>query len=364
MIKSGIPQIVEINAAASARIFIPKSVTEEFLKRVKANVVEKGKQIEILAFLIGYEDGTIRHGTELLFPSQSGDGAKVDDIGSFGMETSVWIAEQSQTAKIHRSKTTVILWIHSHVQGSTCGYTSIDVHTQFRYSRVMYPGIIGQVIEIKEDGTYVSDYFTLSDVGDDVVAERSRINNLSNVCHDLCTNRRVYVSCQEIIAYTEETISVQDSRHVCKACKKFFPQESSLMKHLGQKSSCRTLFGLERYDAKRVERRTQAWKRHNDTEAKIKSQAKYRKKNQETLAKKAALYYSNHREAVSQKQAIYNKLNKDTIVKRQAIYDSEHREQVNKKQALYNKKNKDIIAKKQVIYYAKHSKEVKKKQAL
>ncbi len=67
--------------AANISFSIPKSTTTEFFKRAALNYDLTGV-IETLAYLVGYEDRNgVLHGSELLFPEQTGNDVKVNDEG-------------------------------------------------------------------------------------------------------------------------------------------------------------------------------------------------------------------------------------------------------------------------------------------
>ena len=51
-----------------------------------------------------------------------------------------------------------MLWIHSHVQSVKCNFSSVDVHTQFSYSKI-YPNILGLVLEIDDPLSFGLDVF-------------------------------------------------------------------------------------------------------------------------------------------------------------------------------------------------------------
>ena len=53
-----------------------------------------------------------------------------------------WVLDQLQ-----KKDFVLISWIHSHVGGVPCGFSSIDMHSQFLYERA-YPGILGTVFQI------------------------------------------------------------------------------------------------------------------------------------------------------------------------------------------------------------------------
>ena len=119
------------------KISISTEITARFISVAECNYDYSG-QIETLAFVIGFKDPSNNQitATELLFPSQTGSAANVSDEGSFGMDSLFWCNSESQTAKKYGSDRTVLVsWIHSHVRGAECGFSSVDVHTQYALQR-------------------------------------------------------------------------------------------------------------------------------------------------------------------------------------------------------------------------------------
>ena len=63
-------------------------------------------------------------------------------------DTLAWIMEKSETAKTHFGNTTILAWIHSHVNGNQCDFlSSIDVHNQ-RTLELTFGHIQCMVVEI------------------------------------------------------------------------------------------------------------------------------------------------------------------------------------------------------------------------
>ena len=53
-----------------------------------------------------------------------------------------WIMDQMDNEKF-----VVVSWIHSHVDGTACGFSSVDMHSQFRYEEA-FQRVLGTVLEI------------------------------------------------------------------------------------------------------------------------------------------------------------------------------------------------------------------------
>ena len=94
-----------------------------------------------------------------------------------------------------RKKPLLIAWIHSHVRGSECGFSSIDNHTQHSFSK-LYKGVLGLVIEIKKnDQRGPHDFFELTHIGRKTIEWCSRQKNcISTEQHDSCNERHFYQS--------------------------------------------------------------------------------------------------------------------------------------------------------------------------
>ena len=61
----------------------PENVIDEFTKKARNYKDDRGVPKELLAFVVGYKDGDVLIGTELIFPKQSGTSFKVDDQGKY-----------------------------------------------------------------------------------------------------------------------------------------------------------------------------------------------------------------------------------------------------------------------------------------
>ena len=75
-----------------------------------------------------------------------------------------------RTLKDKGSKKPLLLaWIHSHVRGAECCFSSIDCHTQHSYSKI-HKGVLGLVIEIGHDGQKgVHEFYEMSYYGKQIV---------------------------------------------------------------------------------------------------------------------------------------------------------------------------------------------------
>ena len=125
---------------------IPKHLLEFYSSEAVKNKNSSG-QIETLAIGIGHLINGCIEVEELIFPSQVGSSTHVEDTGINGQDSSIWISENSLCYKKYGNLARYTLWIHSHVQGTKCGFSSIDIHCQYAYER-LFQDILGCVFEI------------------------------------------------------------------------------------------------------------------------------------------------------------------------------------------------------------------------
>ena len=186
---------------------IPKELVRKFLEVAGKNLSsEDERHVETLAFLIGYREEGNRIATNLIFPNQKCLPGAVIDRGINGEDSMEWVYHSSNLAK-KKEKPELMAWIHSHVRGSECGFSSIDVHTQYTYNLV-YNGILGIVVEIDESGDYKThDIFELTEKGNALVAKCSKKKNCkTDVQHDSCSHKEFFESCKdEKVLYHDDT---------------------------------------------------------------------------------------------------------------------------------------------------------------
>ena len=217
-------------------------------------------------------------------------------LGINGSDSMVWLFEKS---KLHEDSDEVCLvaWIHSHVRGAECNFSSIDVHAQFAYSK-LYHGTVGMVVELGEDGNYVThDIYELTEEGQEYVEHCGRTRNLSHVQHEECSSKDFYQSVKEEISHSKElktiTLNMMEETQVanikekdaCKFCQKEF---KSLIKHATQAMSCKSLYSESDISILREKAKEQTRKYKKD-------------------------YNDTNREKIKIKQQIYNTENKKTI---------------------------------------------------
>ena len=170
-------------------------------------------------------------------------------LGIGGEESMVWLYQKSKFPK----NTQLIAWIHSHVRGALCGFSSIDVHTQYGYSR-LFEGTIGVVVEINDEGVCQDfDYFVLSKHGHEKVGQCGRSRNCSSIQHELCSDRDFFQSIKnDVILASElklESVNfmipaLYDNEQFCMICQKSF---KSILSHLSRSKNCKTKLGQKRF---------------------------------------------------------------------------------------------------------------------
>ena len=99
----------------------------------------------------------------------------------------------------------LIAWIHSHVGGVKCNFSSVDLHTHHSYNKI-HDGILGLVLEIHENGELIThDFFVLSRIGKKNLEQCSRQKECnSRLQHESCNNPRFYQSANDCIILNDD----------------------------------------------------------------------------------------------------------------------------------------------------------------
>ena len=97
-------------------------------------------------------------------------------------------------------------WIHSHVQGVKCNFSSVDLHTQHTFAKV-YENILGLVVELTEAGQVEKyDFFEMSIEGKLSIEKCSRKKNCQpRLQHESCKNDSYYKSSIENVIFHDDT---------------------------------------------------------------------------------------------------------------------------------------------------------------
>ena len=277
-------------------------------------------------------------------------------------------------------KPELMLWIHTHVRGSYCGFSSIDCHTQFAYKTISSE-VLGLVAELDSEGLCKDyDFLELTDLGQNSVKKCGRSSNLSHIQHESCSEPGYFQSAKDKVIFSDElTLKVHDYRSVssteniqdssplhmrpsssktssspafnwnsCKCCQKDF---KNILCHLSKSTTCKTFYGDE----------FQLMKEFKEKERKA-YQQQYKKENTEKLRKRKRDYDENNRGSQISKKRRYNLENQDIINEKQKRYDSEHTKQIRENQRVYNNSHQDQIKEKQRIFNNSHQGQINEKQ--
>ena len=123
-------------------------------------------------------------------------------LGILGQDSLTWAFDKFKVDR--KEKPCLISWIHSHVGGSECCFSSIDNHTQHSYHK-FHKGVLGLVVEIKQNGKKgVYDFFELSSLGKKEIEKCSRQKNcITTEQHESCMGREFYQSAMAKILFDD-----------------------------------------------------------------------------------------------------------------------------------------------------------------
>ena len=221
---------------------------------------------------------------------------------------------------------TLVLWIHTHVRGSLCGFSSVDVHTQYAY-RLMSSNILGLVIELNNSGECGEfDFFELTNDGNGIVRNCGRTKNISSIQHESCARKELYKSAKDRITISDNiSTKVQDFRFEeinlslkeehdwthCKNCKKDF---KNILLHLSRMQKCRRTYGKEYDKMKEVK-----------AEEKKKYGKDYYHKNVDSIKKRKLNFANSNRESINAKKRKCDNDHREQRIVKHKIYNSTHR---------------------------------------
>ena len=272
-------------------------------------------------------------------------------IGSYHDSIS-WLYESSNF-NIANKKPILAFWLHTHVRGSLCGFSSVDVHTQYAY-RLIAPQVLGGVIQLEHDGSCQNyDFFELTSAGNKAVGKCGKTMNLSSIQHESCASEDFYASVQHRIVISDDIlVNVHDFRSeepdqtfvwsYCKNCKKEF---KNILLHLSKSNQCKKTYGKEFEKMKEF--------KANEKKKYIKD---YSKKNAENIRKRKLEYMNLNREKVNAKKRKCDSEHREERLEKHRTYNEENREQIISKQRLFNKENHEKNTEKQKIYDEIHRK--------
>ena len=143
-----------------------------------------------------------------------------------GIENTDSIPWAFNNFKAERKKKPVLVsWIHSHVRGAECCFSSIDCHTQHTYEKI-HNGILGLVVEIMDNCQKgVHHFFEMTEIGKKTVELCSRRKSCnSREQHESCMGRDLYQSADsKVIPDSFYSVSVTN---FIPRCKQYFLMDS------------------------------------------------------------------------------------------------------------------------------------------
>ena len=256
------------------KIIVPTQAEETFAKLAKENF-DGGEEriVELLGFFVGKKSPEGVVVTDLILPVQVGTSSKVDDLGICGKDSSMWMFEDSNCSKINKDHFRTVAWVHTHVQGTPCGLSSIDCHTQFAYSKI-FPDVSAVVLEVKDDGSHKMDWFQLTPEGTSTVEKCCKDADLSMQQHDNCSNPNMFSSISTSVETRSIPLVVTDARRTkpmdtnksdpdviydepniqfpetqfnlkCKNCHRQCASEQKLLAHVARAKNCKIKYGEE-----------------------------------------------------------------------------------------------------------------------
>ena len=111
-----------------------------------------------------------------------------------------------------RGRPYLMSWIHSHVGGVECCFSSVDVHTQHTLAK-FHEAVIGMVIQLNENDKIVHhDFYEMSRQGLRHVENCSKKRNCnSRQQHDSCYNTNLYKSSSDkVMLHDDVGLRVQN----------------------------------------------------------------------------------------------------------------------------------------------------------
>ena len=122
-------------------------------------------------------------------------------------DTCAWISMNSPMKRKYGSKLSIAAWVHSHVEGVECCFSSVDLHTQFTWSQV-FPDILGLVFEIDQDGLPAEyDFYGLTTQG---VTKLRECRKPGSDGHVECDKKSYYTSKLQLIDPIDIHLEVHD----------------------------------------------------------------------------------------------------------------------------------------------------------
>ena len=175
------------------QVFYPYQILYEFVKKAIKHTSENGSQKQLMAVVIGYKKGNKLIGNELVFPDQTCPHSNVTELGkeSFGIDyvhSVDWLINNTLTGRLHKENSTVLCWIHSHIDSKPSYLSSIDLHYHHILQKT-FPDIQALVVDICGQTFVTHKFYTLSEHGKQQLA---RCLKKTHTFHASCTGEEFY----------------------------------------------------------------------------------------------------------------------------------------------------------------------------
>ena len=295
--------------------------------------------------------------------------------------TPEWIFKNSPALANHGSKLCMVAWIHSHVRGNGCFFSSVDVHTHYQFSQSLgLEGFLGMVFQITETNKLKKyDAFDLTSLGIKSVAQCGREKNLSHQLHPKCDSSTFYMSrlnsitilsslnleisnffdsCppEQINSLPEIAMEVDDgtqdipslvtkqclplaNERCCRGCEKEF---KSVLIHISRsKGPCKEKYSDEERKLMKSRNKKKSVQNYNQNNKKI--IAKKQKKRDIANRNKKQEYNKKNQVNINTRQKQYYVKNKEKIDKRHHVYDAKHKKEKMKHNTKYYKDNREKL---------------------
>ena len=343
-------------------------------------------------------------------------------LGIDGKDSVPWAFQAFKDER--KKKPCLIAWIHSHVRGAECCFSSIDNHTQYAYSKV-HNAVLGLVIEIDLNGKKgVEDFFEMSKSGKAAIETCSRKKDcITNQQHDSCSDRMFYQSAAHKVIFddffsvnvknfmdkqtkenqiendsdfqrpsmtaeehekdesSQETMDIQFIQ--CKNLANCKTKSKKILMHLAKSKICKAIYSakeLAQLETARDKDKKAYKRKYNEDNSdiikskqrkydqenaniKIVEQAQYNKRNAKKIAENQSQYDKKNAKKIKERQSKYNKKNAKNIAESQSQYNKKNAKKIAENQSQYNKRNAKKITKNQSQYNKKNAKKIAEKQS-
>lgn len=265
-----------------------------------------------------------------------------------------WIMEHSPCYHLQGNKSTILAWVHSHVNGSKCFLSSIDMHTQFVLEN-NFPHILAIVVEIGPKDKVRNEYYQITEKGKQRIASCNNEKKQSpNIFHKSCSYPRFFRSLKSQVTFINDAFFTIDKRNP----QHFSSQEVSGADYnaidCGKINKRQAAYDHEEGNkvTKRKCRENPATQNSNEN-VECKGCGEVRKlntilKHLQSKGSECKKHYSNEDFLVLEKKRDqarkeYNKQYRQKNQQKQKKYQQEHQQKLQKYQQQYQVKNKDRI---------------------